>query len=289
MSSIHPFALVSPEAEIGENVSIGPYSVIDCGVRIGEGCTLAARVSVKCGTTLGPHNEVCEGAVLGGKPQHVKAGEQSGELHIGTGNTIREYVTIHRGLTPGGHTVLGDGNLIMVNAHIAHDCRVGNHTIIANNVLLAGHVTVGDRAYLSGAVGIHQFCRVGQYAMVGGQAHINQDIPPFVTIDGQSSTVVGLNIIGLRRAGFTDADIQQLKQAYRLIYRSGFTWAETIQKLSETFQDGPATQFVPFLSTGKRGFTQERRVPRSSSVAFPTKPDFCDELGLESRPLRRAG
>ena len=287
MSRIHPFALVSPEAEIGQNVSIGPYSVIEDGVKIGDGCTLAARVSVKTGTTLGANNDISEGAVLGGRPQHLRAGDQLGELHIGSENTFREYVTIHRGLQPQSHTIVGNNNLLMVNAHIAHDCCVGDQTILANNVMLAGHVSIGDRAYLSGAVGVHQFCRIGQYAMVGGQGHISQDVPPFVTVDGQSSLIAGLNIIGLRRAGFTTEEIQQLKQAYRIIYRGGMTWSETLNRLAETFQRGPATQFHDFLSKGKRGFTQERRVPRSASVAFSNPPDPAEE----SRPshLRRVG
>ena len=268
MNRIHPFALVSPQATIGTETEIGPFSVIEAGAVVGDRCRLAARVTIKEGTHLGPDNEVCEGAVLGGKPQHLRAGEQLGELRIGRGNTIREYVTIHRGLNPSTHTEIGDNNLIMVNAHIAHDCHVGNHVVIVNNVLLAGHVTVGDRAYLSGAAAVHQFCRIGAYAMVGGQSHISQDVPPFVTIDGQTTTVVGLNIIGLRRAGFTGDDILQLKQAYRVIYRSGLTWAETQQALAEQFTSGPASQFLPFLSTGKRGFVQERRTPRRASIAM---------------------
>jgi UDP-N-acetylglucosamine acyltransferase len=287
VSQIHPFALVSSEAEIGQNVSIGPYSVVDSGVRIGQGCKIAARVSIKAGTTLGENNEVCEGAVLGGKPQHLRAGEHLGELLIGDGNTIREFVTIHRGLHPNSNTTVGSNNLLMVNAHVAHDCCIGNQTILANNVMLAGHVTVGDRAYLSGAVGVHQFCRIGQLAMVGGQGHISQDVPPFVTVDGHSSLIVGLNIIGLRRAGFSSTDIQQLKQAYRIIYRGGMTWSETLQSLAATFAEGPATQFFEFLSQGKRGHTQERRVPRSANVAFSVhQEELTDES--PATPLRHA-
>ena len=283
MSRIHPFALVSPEAEIGQNVQIGPYSVVDSGVRIGDGCTVAARVSIKTGTTLGENNEVCEGAVLGGKPQHLRAGDQLGELHIGAGNTIREYVTIHRGLHANSNTSVGNSNLLMVNAHIAHDCCVGNQTILANNVMLAGHVSIGDRAYLSGAVGVHQFCRIGQFAMVGGQGHISQDVPPFVSVDGHSSLIVGLNIIGLRRAGFTNEDMQQLKQAYRIIYRGGMTWNDTLRCLAETFHHGPATQFHDFFSHGKRGFTQERRVPRSASVNFAIHQEPIEETPATSQ------
>ena len=167
---------------------------------------------VKHGTVLGPGNLVFEGAVLGGLPQHVNIPENPGRLTIGAGNTIRENVTFHRALQEDGETVIGDNNLFMVNTHIAHDCRIGNHTIFTNNSMLAGHVTIGDRAYLSGAAAAHQFCRIGAYAMVGGQAHINKDVPPFVTLDGLSSHVVGLNSIGLRRAGFTSQQDQPVER-----------------------------------------------------------------------------
>jgi UDP-N-acetylglucosamine acyltransferase len=289
VSQIHPLAIVSTQAEIGRNVRIGPFCVIDEGVTIGDECTLAARASIKSGTRIGEKNEICEGAVLGGKPQHKQAGKILGELLIGSGNSIREHVTIHRGLHQGENTVVGDNNLIMVNSHIGHDCRVGNQTIIANNAMLAGHVTVEDRAYLSGAVGIHQFCRIGQYAMVGGQAHISQDVLPFVTVDGQSSTIVGLNNIGLRRAGFTDEDIRQLKEAYRIIFRSGTTWAQTLHELAATFHDGPAAQFERFLASGKRGFVRERRAPRNAFVAFT--PPANENMGQtpEAIRLRSAG
>jgi UDP-N-acetylglucosamine acyltransferase len=283
VSSIHPFALVSPEAQIGQNVNIGPFSVIDSGVRIGDGCNVAARVSIKTGTTLGENNEICEGAVLGGKPQHLRAGDHLGELHIGAGNTIREFVTIHRGLHPGSNTIVGSNNLLMVNAHIAHDCCVGSNTILANNVMLAGHVSVGDRAYLSGAVGVHQFCRIGRLAMVGGQGHISQDVPPFVTVDGHSSLIVGLNIIGLRRSGMSVADIHQLKQAYRIIYRGGMTWSDTLQCLAESFSQGPAAEFLDFLSQGKRGFTQERRLPRGASLPFTAQQESADDSSAQQR------
>lgn len=285
---IHPMAIVAPEAIIGREVCIGPFCVVEEDVTIGDGCKLASHVTVRSGTRLGPRNEVSEGAVLGGRPQHQRAGEHLGELVIGCGNTIREYVTIHRGLHPGATTRVGDQNLIMVNAHVAHDCQLGSNTIVANNVMLAGHVTVGDRAYLSGAVGVHQFCRIGQYSMVGGQAHINQDVPPFVTVDGKSSTVVGLNLIGLRRAGFTDAELLQLKEAYRIVYRSGLTWSQTLSQLAATFHEGPATDFLPFLSSGKRGFTRERRVPQAATVAFPSPTEETAPAVREVR-LRRAG
>jgi UDP-N-acetylglucosamine acyltransferase len=277
---IHPSAVIDPQANLASDVEIGPFCDIEAGVTIGSGSRLGARVSVKEGTQLGERNEVFEGVVLGGRPQHLQANGDFGPLLIGQGNTIRENVTIHRGLKHDSSTKLGDGNLVMVNAHIAHDCQVGNHTIIANNVMMAGHVSIDDYAYLSGAVGIHQFCRVGSYAMVGGQAHIKQDVPPFVTVDGQSSRIVGLNLIGLKRRGFDKDAILQLKAAYRVIYRQGLTWNEVLSTLERDFTTGPASTLYGFLSGGKRGFISERRTPAAATVQVPqlkTVPEAVDQ------------
>lgn len=268
-NSIHPTAVIDPRATIGRNVYMGPFCVVEAGAIVGDGCRLASRVVVKENTTLGERNDVDEGAVLGGRPQHIARHEQWGKLIIGSENMIRENVTIHRSMSPDKATVVGDDNLIMVNAHIAHDCQVGNHTILTNNVMLAGHVTVDDYAYLSGGVGVHQFCRVGSYSMVGGQSHINKDVPPYVTVDGVSTRIVGLNLIGLKRRGFTPEDIQQLKQAYRIIYRQGLTWDQVLERLRTTFTSGPAANYYPFLRMGQRGFVMERRTPSEATIPLP--------------------
>lgn len=274
MHTIHPTAVVSPGARLGKNATVGPYAVIEHGVEIGDDCCIAGRVTIKEGVRMGNRNEVCEGAVLGGKPQHLRAPARQGVLIIGEGNTIRENVTIHKGLEEGKQTVVGDNNLIMVSAHIAHDCSIGSNTIIANNVMLAGHVEVHDRAYLSGAVGVHQFCRIGRMAMVGGQAHIKKDVPPYVTVDGRASKIVGLNLIGLRRNGFQGADIVRLKQAYRLLYRSGNSFETVVGQLARDFPTGPAAEFARFLSGGRRGFLAERlaRGPVSLKISDAEAP-----------------
>jgi UDP-N-acetylglucosamine acyltransferase len=217
---------------VGAGVEIGPFAVIEERVVIGEGCQIAARASIKRGTILGKNNVLHEGAVLGGRPQHLGAPAEVGRLVIGDHNHFREHVTVHVGLTSTDVTTIGNHCLLMINVHIAHDCHLGNNVIMANNSMLAGHVSVGDRAYISGAVGVHQFCRVGAYAMVGGQSHVHQDVPPFVTVDGQTTTVVGLNKVGLRRAGMTREEIDRLKQAYRFIYRSGLPFAEMLAQLA---------------------------------------------------------
>jgi UDP-N-acetylglucosamine acyltransferase len=284
VTNIHPTAVVDARAEIAEDVTIGAFSVIESDVRIGQGCRIASHAVVRNGTWLGENNTVSEGAVLGGQPQHLRAGESIGRVKIGNGNTIRENATLHCAVKEGDWTIVGDGNLIMVNAHIAHDCRVGNNTIITNNVMVAGHVLIEDRAYISGAVGIHQFCRIGRLAMVGGQAHVNRDVLPYTTLDGRTSDVVGLNMIGLRRSGFADEDIVQLKAAYRLIYRSGLTWNEIIAQLKLDFADGPAAIYHDFLRRGKRGIMQDRRGPvRSTLRIFPG-----DEQGESSSSVSAA-
>jgi len=264
--SIHPLAAVDPTAKIGSHVKIGPFCVIESDVVIGDACILESHVIVKQATMLGTENHVFDGAVLGGYPQHLHMPEKPGRVVIGSGNTIRENVTVHRAMEHGGVTSIGDDNLLMVNAHVAHDCRLGSHTIITNNVMLAGHVTVADKAYLSGAAAMHQFTRVGTLAMVGGQAHATRDVPPFVTVDGLSSLVVGLNQVGLRRAGFDAKDIRQLKEAYRLIYRGGFTWNEILKRLKCEFPDGPAAEFYRFCSSTKRGIIRERRLPPDATI-----------------------
>ncbi len=279
---IHPSAVVDSAAIIDDDVRIGPLSVIEGDVVISEGCQIQQHVVIKSGTTLGPGNTICEGAVLGGYPQHVNVPDSPGKLVIGAGNVIRENVTFHRAMAEDGETVIGDNNLFMVNAHVAHDCRIGNHTIFANNSMLAGHVTVGDRAYLSGAAAAHQFCRIGTLSMVGGQAHVNKDVPPFVTLDGLSSHVVGLNTIGLRRAGFASDEIRQLKQAYRVIYRSGLCWNDILQKLNEEFCEGVAAQFQQFLATTTRGIMSERRMPPGAVVRLRSEEEAKPRLSTRA-------
>jgi UDP-N-acetylglucosamine acyltransferase len=260
--------MVHPGAYLGRDVQIGPFCVIEDDVVLADGCVLESNVTIKSGTTLGPNNHIFEGAVIGGLPQHVDIPEVPGRVTIGSGNTIRENATIHRALKENDETSVGDNCMLMINVHVAHDCRVGNHVIAANNTMLAGHVTVGDRANLSGAVAVHQYCRIGSLAMVGGQAHIIKDVPPFVTVDGLSSLVVGLNRIGLRRAGFSAENLQTLKEAYRILYRRGFSWREILRMLEETFTEGPALELSRFLATTTRGITNERRQPEGATIKF---------------------
>jgi UDP-N-acetylglucosamine acyltransferase len=286
--NIHPLAIVSPEARIGQDISIGPFSVIEADVEIGDRCRIASHVVIKNGTRLGPDNEIYESAVLGGLPQHIHKPEHPGLLVLGSGNTIREHVTLHRAMKEGAATVLGNNNFIMATAHVAHDCHVGNNIIMANAVLLAGHVQIDDRAFLSGGSGVHQFCRVGKLAMVGGHARIVQDVPPYVTVDSTGSSVVGLNLVGLRRSGHTTEEINQLKAAYRMIYRRGLRWSEVLEQLQATFTSGPAALFNEFLRGGTRGFVQERRMPPGATIKLRPVTDDAAPAEAETPIQRRA-
>lgn len=283
MATIHPSAVVSPKAEIADDIEVGPFCTIESGAVIGEGCRLEARVTVKEGTILGRNNLIGEGAVIGARAQHVHNGPVGGKLIVGDRNQVREYVTFHRAFKPEDTTVIGSDNMFMVGSHVAHDCKVGNHVILVNNALLGGHVEVGDRAFISGAVGIHQFCRVGAYAMVGAHTKVVKDIPPYVTVDGYPSAVIGLNKVGLRRAGFAPEAIQNLREAYRLIYRRGLRWTEVLEALKTQFTSGPAAEFALFFSKGKRGFTPERRTPRAATLRLHTDDEGGEESASDGR------
>ena len=256
---IHQLALVAPSAKLGRDVQIGPFCIVEEGASIGDGCILEARVTIKKGVVIGKNNHIFEGAVIGGLPQCVGLAEEDcGGTIIGDGNVIRENVTIHRSMHAEDATTVGDECMIMANAHIAHDCHVSDEVIMANNAMLAGHVSVGRRAFVSGAAGAHQFVRIGAFAMVGGQAHLVRDVPPFVTVDGLSSQVVGLNLVGLRRAGFTSEDVKTLKGVYRILYKSDLNWREIVEKIEKEYTEGVGLEMARFLATTTRGVTAER-------------------------------
>lgn len=288
---IHPTAIVSSRAELAQDCEIGPYSIVEDGAVIGPGTVLESHVVVRSGVTLGAENRVGHAAVLGGGPQHARAPERVGHVVIGSRNVIREHATVNRALDEASATIVGDDCLLMIGVHVGHDCRVGNRVICANNALLGGHVTVDDRAFISGAAAFHQFTRVGRLAMVGGQAHVTRDVPPYVTVDGGSSFVVGLNAVGIRRAGLEPADMLQLKQAYQLIYRSGLPWTEILSRLEHNFSTGPAAHFHPFLVASRRGCTPAR-VPARATLKFVPKDESAESTAPSERQttlrLRRA-
>ena len=251
---IHPTAQVDPGAELGTDVTIGPFAIVESDVTIGDGCRIAAHVVIRRYTTLGPGCRVSEHATLGGEPQDVSFRDQVSHLEIGADNLIREGVTIHRATTPGGSTRIGDDNFLMVNCHVAHDCQVGNRVIIANGALLAGHVSVADRAFISGNVVIHQFTRVGTLAMVGGLARISQDCLPYMITEGSPASARGLNLVGLRRAGFAVEQVRGLKRAFRTLFRAGRSLQHALAEL-EGSPSPEVRTLAAFARSSKRGFT----------------------------------
>ncbi len=237
-SLIHATAVVDPTARIAADVLVGPYSVIGAGVEIDSNCWIGSHVVIAGTTRIGPDNRIFPFASLGQEPQDKKYAGEATRLEIGRGNTIREYVTINRGTAQdAAATRIGNDNWIMAYVHVAHDCRIGNHTVLANNATLAGHVQLGDYVTLGGATLVHQFCRIGEHAFSAYGSRINKDVPPFVTVSEGKARPRGLNAEGLKRRGFDEARIRRLKDAYRLLYRSDLSLEEAVDQLTELAAD----------------------------------------------------
>jgi UDP-N-acetylglucosamine acyltransferase len=262
MAQVHATAIVDAGADLADGVSVGPYAVVASGVQVGEGTTIGPHAVIEGPTRIGRDNRIHAHACLGGAPQDMKYGGEPTELVIGDRNTIREFCTFNRGTSQdSGVTRVGDDNWIMAYVHIAHDVRVGDHTILANNATLAGHVVVGDWAIVGGLSGVHQFCKVGAHAMLGFQSHVSQDVPPFMMASGNPLGVHGFNVEGLRRRGFSRERIAQVKQMHRLLYRDGLTLAqatEAIAALAGQLADGEADvrMLLDFLSASTRGIAR---------------------------------
>lgn len=233
MAQIHTTALVDAGADLAADVVIGPYAIVGAQVRIGAGSKVGAHSIIEGPTILGENNDIRSHAVIGGAPQDKKYRGEPTRLDIGSGNTIHEFVTINRGtMQDEGITRVGDNNWIMATVHIAHDCRVGSHVILANTTNLAGHVHVGDWAILGGYTGVHQFCKIGAHAMTGVGSVVLHDIPPFVMASGNTAQAHGLNTEGLKRRGFEAQALSALRQAYKTLYRSGLTLAQAREALA---------------------------------------------------------
>lgn len=254
MSKISPLAFIDPEAKIGENCEIGPFCFIDKNVVVGDNNVLMNSVTLLSGTRLGNGNTLFPGAVIGAVPQDLKFRGEETTVEIGDNNKIRENVTIHRGTASKGKTVVGSGNLIMENAHIAHDCEVGSGIIIGNSTKLAGEVVIDDNAILSAVVLVHQFCRVGGYTMVQGGSRTSKDIPPFIIGGKEPIAYAGLNIVGLRRRGFSADVIENIHNAYRLVYNSNLTVNEAIEQIRKDIPMSKEIEYIiEFISSSQRG------------------------------------
>lgn len=244
---IHPDAIIGPGAVIGE------LAIVEQDVILGAQTSLEPYVYVKRWTTVGERNRISAGTVLGTDPLDKNFKGARSYLKIGNDNIIREHFTVSRGTAPESETIIGDGNFIMTSGHIAHNCRIGNRTVIASCTLVAGYVEIGDEVFVSGGVGIHQFSRIGRLAMIGGNSGVNMDVPPFLLCNGDRLAVKGLNLVGLKRAGFSAAEIQPLKEAYRLLYRSGLKLETALERIESEIPTEHTLEIVRFIRSSQRG------------------------------------
>ncbi|WP_448564393.1 acyl-ACP--UDP-N-acetylglucosamine O-acyltransferase [Thalassotalea ganghwensis] len=252
---IHEQAIIESGAVIGKNVTIGPWTYVGKDVTIGDDCHISSHVVINGPTTLGKGNRIFQFASIGEECQDLKYAGEPTELVIGDNNTFRECCTVHRGtIQDNGLTQIGSNNLFMAYTHVAHDCVVGNHCIMANNASIAGHVHVGDYAILGGMSGVHQFCHIGAHSFVAANSLVLKDIPPFVMASGDGAKPFGLNSEGLKRRGFTAETISAIKKAYRYTYRQGLTVDEAVAKIKQEFSGvADATLFAEFIESSRRG------------------------------------
>jgi UDP-N-acetylglucosamine acyltransferase len=256
--SIHPTAVVHPKAKIAEGVEIGPYAVVGEHVSIGKDTHIASHVLIEGWTTIGERNQILSFSSIGTPPQDIGYRNEQTELIIGNDNVIRECATIHRATTKEDRkTEIGNSNFLMAYSHVAHDSKLGNHIIMANSVALGGHIVIEDYAILGGIVAVHQFVRIGAYAIVGGMTGVPMDIPPYVSASGGRAQLYGLNLVGLKRRGFSDDTIATLKKAYKIIFRSGLTQEDAFRRVTDEMSDSrEAMHLVDFMKSSKRGVTR---------------------------------
>ena len=256
-AEIHPTAVVSPEARLGHNVQIGPHSVIGPRVEIGPDCVIGTSVLIVGNTRIGRGNHFYHGAAVGNDPQDLKYGGEETFVEIGDDNIFREFCTVHLATGEGEKTRIGSHNLLMAYVHIAHNCHIHDHVVIANAVNLAGHVEVESHATIGGMTPVHQFVRIGSYAFVGGGSRLPQDVPPFIKVAGNPVEVAGVNSIGLKRHNFADDELANLKKAYRLLYRSGLNVSQALEriasdcKLTKNIED-----LMAFIRRSERGIVR---------------------------------
>jgi UDP-N-acetylglucosamine acyltransferase len=255
---IHSTAIIDPSAELADDVEVGPYAIIGNNVKIGSGTSVGPHAVIDGWTEIGKDNKIFQFASVGAPPQDLKFAGEVTTLKIGDRNTIREFATLHRGTADGGGvTVVGNDNLLMAYSHVAHDCIVHNHTVLANGATLAGHVEIEDYSIMGGLAAVHQFTRIGCHTMISGGSMVAQDIPPYTIAQGDRAKSMGLNLIGLKRRGFAEASLRGLKQAYRLIFRSGLRLEEALQRIEvEVETSAELEHFVSFIKESQRGIAR---------------------------------
>ncbi len=253
IARIHPSAVISPEAELADDVQVGAYAVIEGPVRIGMGCVVRPGAHLFGPLTMGCHNQVYGHAVLGEQPQHIKYGGEATRVEIGDNNIFREGVTIHRGTTATWTTRIGNHNFFMANAHVAHDCVVGNNCVLANGSLMGGHSVLEDNVLMSGNSAVHQFVRVGRLGLLSGCSGSTKDIPPFI-IQQRINVVVGVNVVGMRRSGIPTANIDAVRRAFHVLYRDGYSVPEALKRIdAELGQVPEVAEMVAFIRASTRG------------------------------------
>ena len=264
---IHPTAVISPEAEIADDVEVGPFVVIEGPVQIGPGCVLRPHATLCGPLVMGKNNTVFPNAVLGERPQHLKYNGEPTRLEIGDDNIFREGVTVHRGTTHSWATRIGSQNFFMANCHVAHDCCIGNHVIMANGALLAGHCQIEDNVYLSGNCAIHQFVRIGRLALLSGVSTTTKDIPPFIIQQG-INCIVGVNVVGMRRAGIDARRIDAVRQAFQLLFHSDLLLTPALEQVEREFgQVDVVAELIAFIRQSKRGVNAMRERDRQRDAA----------------------
>lgn len=257
--TIHESAVIAEGVQLGENVEVGPFCVIEAGVTIGDGCKLHSHVAIHGRTIIGKDCEFFPFAAIGIKSQDLKYAGEPTFCEIGDRNVFRENVTIHRGTVEEIPTRIGDDNLFLAYAHVAHDCQVGNHNILSNSAALAGHVDVADHVIVSGMSGVHQFCKIGRHAIIGGMTKVVQDVPPFMIADGAPALLRGLNQVGLQRRGFSEGDIRALKTAYRkLFFKKDANLSEAVTKLEgeACYENEFVKEVLAFVASSERGIVR---------------------------------
>ncbi len=250
---IHPTVIISPQAKLGTNLEIGPYCVIHAGVELGDHCVLQNHVTLSGPTKIGTGNQFSPYCTIGSQSQDLKYSAEPTFCEIGDGNIFREFCSVNRGTLPGTLTKIGSHNHFLSYVHIAHDCIVGSHVIFSNNGTLAGHVFVEDHVILGGFTAVHQFCRLGRYAITGGCTKVVQDVAPFVLVDGNPARARGLNLVGLQRHGFSEEELRALKEAYKTIYRRKLNRAQAVEELEASATDPHVAHLAQFIKESQRG------------------------------------
>ena len=258
MTNIHPTAIVSKKAKIGNDVEIGPYAIIEDDVEIGDGTKVGPGAGIYNGARIGKRVKIFQHASVSNFPQDLKFDGEITYLHIGDDSVIREFTALHRATHATEHTRIGKNCLLMAYTHVAHDCQVGDNVILSNGVQLAGHVHIEDTVIIGGLSAVHQFCSVGKHCMIGGGSMVNTDVPPFLMTSGYPARYMGLNIVGLRRRNFSNEEIEAIKETYRLYYLSGLTPADARQKIAEKFpEQSYVKEILSFMEKSTRGIIRK--------------------------------